>query len=148
MPAHLELVLTWAGILPSWGEGLCGHCPRSEKTFFFSLTWLVLTGITNRLLNLPRPPSPRLPTLIAPYAFISERNAGFFFSFIHCRAVSDGVSIRVARVKETVGERHCLAGRHARQACCLHGPSIMALGRALDLGLRGGQLISVKRLVV
>lgn len=148
MPVNLELVLTQAGILPFWGEGLCRHCPRSKKTFCFYLIRCVLTGITNILLNLPRLPSPHLPSLIAPYAFISERNAGFFFSFIHCRAVSDGVSIEVVRFKETVGARYCLAGSHACWACSLHGPSIMALGRPLDLGLRGVQLISVKLLVV
>lgn len=109
---------------------------------------LALIGITNILLNLPRPPSPRLPTLIAPYAFNSERNAGFLFPFIHCGAVSDGVSIHVVGFKETVGERYGPAGSHTCRARSLHGPSVMALGRPLDLGLGGIQLINGKLLVV
>ena len=49
---------------------------------------------------------------MVPYAFILERNAGFFFlfpfvPFVHCRAVSDSTSIQGVRLKETVGERHC-----------------------------------------
>lgn len=44
-----------------------------------SLVLLVLEGITNMLLNLPRHASPH-PLLMAPYTFILERNAGFLLS--------------------------------------------------------------------
>lgn len=124
--------------------------PKKQENIFFSLILCVLEGITNILLSLPRDPSSHTatPERATSDAFISERNAGFLLS-VHL--LQGNVRQCLSRYEiqgDCRGQALSLAGSCAYGACGLPGPSIIALGRPLDLNLRGIQRISVELLVV
>lgn len=124
--------------------------PRKWENIFLILP--VLEGVTNTLLNFPRDPSshtvpPPLP-LDGTICFCLRKKCWISSFPLFAAGQCHTVSIQLWRFKETVG-RGIFSGRKpCLLGCGLPRPSILALGRPLDLSLRGIQLINVELLVV